>query len=249
VLKISVISPSVRKAGLKVVARSLERQSFPQEDWEWIIVSPFDPEIFSMDKNWYWIEDPPKNKGDYWNLNKAYNAALRKAEGQLIISWQDWLWAKEDALEKFWFWFKEKGDKWAVTGSGHQYQRLDEFGKPIIQIWTDPRRSNATKNGGAYECSPIEWEINFASAPRKAFYDIGGFDEGLDKMAGMDNVSICERMDELGYRFWIDHGLECRGIKHGRLPEWDKMHAMHGFYEQRKKELKLQGKWPVLGYL
>ena len=244
-LRVSCITPSIREDGLEVVRRSLDKQTLPRGRWEWIVVSPF--KYHQADK---WVEDPPKLKNDFWVLNKAYNKAIRASGGELIVSWQDWIWAPTDALEKFLFWFDKKGDKWAVTGSGHQYQRLNEFLKPVIQVWDDPRRSGMKKHGEAHECFPVDWEINFASAPKKAFYDIGGFDEGLDSLGfGMDNVSVCERMDKLGYRFWIDHSIECRGVKHGRHKDWDKYHNMHGNYEKRKSVLLDKGDWPKLNYL
>jgi hypothetical protein len=244
---ISVLTPTVRPELVEINRKSLEKQDF--KDFEWIIGTPF-PEKFKHIKDAVIVKDPPKRDGDFWVLNRAYNEMLKKAKGELIVSYQDGIYCDSDALSTFWFWYKEKGPKWCVTGSGNIYSKLDDFGKPVVQVWSDPRRAAIPKEGQVYEVYPVDWEINFASAPKQAFYDIGGFDEELDRLGfGMDNVSVCDRLDAAGYKFWIDHGLECRGLKHGRLPDWDKYHNMHGNYEKRKNELIDKGIWPKLSYL
>ena len=238
-IKISILTPSIRLGLLHINNQCLKKQVF--KGFEWLIGSSFNPKMGT------WVKD--NFRGGYWSLNRIYNKMLKRAKGELIVSYQDGIWIPNDALEHFYDWYTTKGPKWCVTGVGDLYSALDERNKPIISVWADPRKSGREKNGDAYECYPVDWEANFAAAPRKMFYDIGGFDEELDKFAGMDNVSIVERADELGYRFWIDQSLECFGLKHNRRKNWNQQHAMNGPYEQRKKELKMGGIWPTLNYL
>lgn len=238
--KISIITPTVRREGLELISRSLETQIFT--DFEWLIGSPFDPEI----KGAKWIKDD--FKGGYWSLNRIYNRLFKEAKGELIVSWQDFIWATPHALSKFWHSYKQTASP--VTGVGDQYAKLDEYGKPIIKVWSDPRKTDRYGENAFYRCNPEDWELNFCSIPRKLVFAIGGMDEELDFTGlGMDNVSIAERLDDAGCDFYIDQGNECFGLKHSRRKDWDKFHNMHSAYQKRKQELKEKGKWPKLDYL
>lgn len=207
------------------------------DSWQWIVISPLDIE----DDTALVLKDPPKSEGDYWSFNKAMNEAIRHSEGELIVSVQDFTEFKPDGLEKFWFYFTNGYDRSLISGVGDKY---DEDGQ---KIWTDPRRTD--KYGTFYECFPNDIEFNYCAVPRQAFYDVGGFDEYLDKFAGMDHISVQERLNDLGYKFYLDQTNESMSLHHGRLPEWDNNHAMHGGYQARKKDLIERKIWPKLSYL
>lgn len=243
---ISVITPTIRTVDLN--ASCLKKQVY--RDFEWVVVSPYKADKLFEDISQVpfltLISEPEKRKNDIWGFNKAMNKAILWARGDLIVSYQDLIWIPPDALEKFAFHYKND-PRSCVTGVGHIYSDLDENEKPINQVWEDPRIR--TDLGTFYPCMANDWELNFCSAPKKAFYDIGGFDEELDTHFGMDNISICERMDAVGYKFFIDQSNICRGLKHGRPKDWDEKHAMRGFYQERKSQLIKDGKWPKLSYL
>ena len=50
-MKLSIITPTIRKKGLEIVRNSLKNQSY--RDYKWLIGSPFDPEIPET----IWIKD------------------------------------------------------------------------------------------------------------------------------------------------------------------------------------------------
>lgn len=210
--KISVIIPTIRGEEAIALNRTcLKRQTFT--DFEVIIQEA----------------ERPIPTGLRWTFNRDMNKALRRSTGELIVSYQDNIWMPPDGLEKFWYWYTNKGA--CISGVGNIYKRLDELGKPIEQVWTDPRIR--TDQGSMYECYPQDWELNYACAPRRAFYDIGGFDESMDVFYGMDNVDVARRMDKLEYKFYLDQTNECRGIYHDRKEDWDTYHWMnHGFSER-----------------
>lgn len=243
VTMISVITLTTRPEGLKIVQDCLQKQTF--KDFEWIVSSPQHVEIkgFKIDQL---LSDPPKNEKDVWTYNKALNKAIKQATGDSIVFYQDNIWIPSDALEKLVFWNETKGNDWCITGIGDIYLQVDKWGKPLMKVWSDPRKKDYKE---AYEVNPEDWEMNFAFCPRKLLLEIGGADEKLDEYFGMDNISICERLDQLGYRFWIDQSLEIRGIFHERNSEWDKKHAMHGAYEKIKQEWIERKIWPRLPYL
>ena len=230
-----MITPTARSKSLDLVRKSLNKQTF--EDFEWIVISPNDISI-DADKV---LKDPDKNEGDYWSFNKAMNHAIRNAEGDLIVSVQDFTGFDPDGLEKFWFYFTNGYDKALISGVG------DKFDEEGNKVWIDPRHT--TQYGTFYECYYNDIEFNYCSVPKKAFYDVGGFDEYLDKYAGMDHISVQERLNDIGYKFYLDQTNNSRSIVHGRLDKWDDNHAMHGGYQDRKKELLNLGLWPVLNYL
>lgn len=234
---ISILTPTIRKEGLDIVRTALKRQTY--KDWEWLIGSPFNPEL----KEAKWVRDD--FKGLQWTLNRCYNKLLKEMQGELIVSWQDYTFADPDALEKFVYHY-ENEPLALVSGVGNKYTTVyPELGETI---WRDPRIT--TKYGTYYECYPRDWEANFASAPKQAFYDIGGYDEFMDNYFSMDNVSVVERIDALNkYKFKLDQTIHSYSLGHGRPKGWDENHAMHGAYETRKKELKDKGEWPRLEYL
>lgn len=240
--KISVITPTVRPEGLALVAKALKRQTF--KDFEWKIVGPWGVErdLFPTYLNAGFIPDPEKEGGDVWVLNKAYNHALRIAEGDLIISWQDYTYAKPDALQKFWDHYQHD-NRVVVSGIGNKY--ADDTW--TVVSWQDPRKR--PDNGSYYPCYFVDIEFNFAAIPKAAFYAVGGFDEAMDVRYGMDGYSVVDRLNLLGgWEFYLDQTNETFSLEHGRLngEAWDANNWNGAPYlEYRKKYLEN----PVLPYL
>ena len=132
---LSVITCTSRgKEALNLVEKSLDRQTF--QDFEWIVQ-----------------EKSPPRKGMVWNLNYDYNRAIERSKGDLIISWQDWTYARPDALEKFMFHFKEE-PKTLVTAVGNKYS--DDTWSVVM--WQDPRKRS--DQGTYYGCYFNDIEFN-----------------------------------------------------------------------------------------
>lgn len=207
IINISVITPSIRQKGLDLLDKSLKRQTF--SSFEWLICSPED---YGFGK---WIKDLGKNDNDFYSLNKAYNLAIKKAKGELIISYQDMIEIKPDCLERFWEHY-QNNKKIIVGAIGDQYLSFD----PPVRVWADTRRR--TEFGSFYECVPDDVEYTLASIPKQAIYDAGGFDEYFDHFPAISEKELNWRMDKLGYKFYLDQSIEYRAIKHPRLTkDWD----------------------------
>ena len=233
---ISVITPSVRSKGLELVRKALLRQTFVE--FEWIVCSPFPAK--ACDK---WIRDPGKNEEDYWSVYKAYNALLREAKGELVVSWQDYTFAKPDALQRFWEHFKTE-PKTLVTAVGNKYK--DETF--MVQTWQDPRERSDQGTYSKGFPNDIEW--NLCSVAKEAIYAVGGFDEYLDRYSSLCGLDVLHRLDKLGgYDFKIDQTIQTFSTEHGRLPKWEENSPFHGAYDQRVKDLIDKGSYPVLKYL
>ena len=244
-MKISVITPTIRPEGLALVRASLEKQIF--KDFEWLIGSKFDPEI----KEAKWVKDDFKD--GYWSLNRIYNKLIKEANGELIVSLQDWIAIDSDGLEKFWI-SHEKYPDAIISGVGDQYESIDKLGKPSIKIWSDPRKR--LDQGSFYEVFPADAEFNWCAFPRKVAFAIGGFDEKLDELGvGGDQLQFCARLDAMGYKFYIDQNNESFTIRHSRddfggEDKWNKNHVLfNGKYDEEIVRLKTEGKWPRLDYL
>ena len=205
---ITVVTPSVRPDMLKIVGKCLTRQTF--QDYEWLVGSPEDYRFGE------WVKDPPKKEGDYYCLNKAWNAMFEKAKGELIVSIVDGLWFPPDTLEKLWIHY-QFNPMACIGGVGGQYDRV-ENGKPEHMVWKDPRITGK----GFYEISPMDMEWCIASIPTKAIELIGGMDENFDKYAALSEKEANMRMSKKGYHFFLDESMEYRAIKHDRISlEWD----------------------------
>lgn len=241
--RVSVITPSVRPESLEIVRRALNNQEF--KDFEWLIGSSFDPEIAEA----RWIKDD--FSGGFWSLNRIYNRLIKNSHGDIIVTWQDWIYADQDALKKFVEVINKTNYKSLIASSGHQYARLNKYGKPELKIWEDPRRNLSV--GSFYEIFPQDFEWNFGAIPKKALIDVGGFCEDLDFSGyGMDGYQVNERLDLIGYKFHINHDIESFTLRHNRdsyggEEKWNKDNNLHnGGYEKVKNELKLSGNWPVI---
>lgn len=236
--KISVLTPSNRDIeGLEIVSEALMRQTFT--DFEWIIGSPERPEDGSL-MDFVWVQDPPKDDGDYWVLNKLYNKMILASQGDLLLSIQDFTSFDPDALSKFWFHF-ESNPLAVVGGVGNKYEDLGFD----VRIWQDPRERDDL--GTFYETTFDNIEFNFASCPREAFYSVGGFDEYLDRYAGMDAFGVLDRLEMLSeYKFYLDQTNKSYSLEHGRYDQWEERNAIHGPYHKRRATY-LEN--PVLPYL
>jgi glycosyltransferase involved in cell wall biosynthesis len=242
-IKISVITPTIRPEGLSIVAKALSKQTF--RDFEWIVITPIKKktEVIDSGINTIYVKDPGKKNGDVWSLNKAYNAGIKKAKGKLLISWQDWTSAGPNTLEEFWKHYEEEPNT-LVSAVGNKYEN-DNWD---VMIWKDPRIRDDMES--FYPCyfQDIEW--NLCSIPKQAVYDVGGFDESLDRAYGLDAFSVDERIWELGgYDFKLDQSIKSYSLPHGRYSDWDDKNAMNGKYEEIRREHEEKGEWPVLKYL
>ena len=237
--KISIITPSCREQGIEINNRCLKRQTF--KDFEWIVCSPYNYNYADV-----WIPEPLKKEGETYNLNKCWNLMLKKAQGELVISIVDLLWFPPDVLEKLWIHY-QNNKKSCVGGIGHQYDKI-ENGKPEHLVWRDPRAQ--TQYGSLWEIKPIDFELCLASIPRKAIIDIGGWDEQFDFYAALSEKDLCIRIDQLGYRFYLDSSIEYRAIQHPRLTkDWDqKYQEGWKYFDKCLKEIQ-EGKRLKLDFL
>ena len=226
----------MRLQGLSLNKQSLQRQTLNKDQYEWIVASPFEYKDCDV-----WVKDPPKNKGDFYTLNKSYNAAFRVAKGDLIVSYQDQIEMEPTTLERLWTHY-EANPKACIGAIGHQYENG-------VQVWSDPRQT--MQYGSFYLCNPIDIEFTLASIPKQAIYDAGGLDEKFDFGAACGEKELLFRMDKLGYKTYLDQSINYKAEHHERLTkDWDEKYKIASDYFQKCIEDVNMGTRPMqLGYV
>ena len=259
--KVTILSPTKRWGGIDILLHSLKRQTF--QDFQCILLDEhydarYDEIVQYFDKEWpgiygdkfIHIKPLPKKSHQYWNLDQALNHGLCLAGGEIIVFWQDYIWAPADGLEKFVKRIEQMGDC-LISGVGHKACEpswaVDLQGK--ISIFTDystPNRCEISerdkhwgwdkpegiyyqdprvRGGGFTPTNPIEWESNYAATTKKVCEAIGGFDEDFDAGWGFDNVNFAERAQAAGYEIWLDEQNIHVGFTHELL-----------FHEEKAKQ-------------
>ena len=166
--KITVVSVSIRPEGLKITQQCLAQQSF--QDFEWI-------QEVSI----------PSHGHD---LNAAYNRALRRARGELVVSLQDYIKVTPLYLQKYWDAYQKDKKTFYTAPVGKTAS--SEYAGPITWDWR--AYADAKPNW-------MTWEIDSACAPLEALKEIGGFDEVMDGHWSGDNVNVGYRAYLAGYKF------------------------------------------------
>lgn len=212
-MKVTIVTPSIRKDFLSIVDRCLKRQTL--KDYEWLVGSPEDYGFGTF------VKEPPKRESDFYSLNKCWNNLFRQSKGELLVSIVDGLWFEPDLLEKLWAHY-EANPKACISGVGNQYDQIIN-NKPEHLVWSDPRMR--TDQTSFYQVSEREMELCVASIPRKAIYDVGGVKEKWDLYAALSEKEMCARIYKAGYTLWLDQNVVYRAISHPRIggnEEWDK---------------------------
>jgi glycosyltransferase involved in cell wall biosynthesis len=144
VLKISVVLPTNRPSGTKFALHGLAKQSFPQKDFELIIVDdyPEDREKLIRSRSellGLWNLKVLRSKPNYWRSNRlignARNTALIHADGELVVFLDDYCWIRSRWLDEHWNTYKRTpftmvGAMKAVKYEGGVYDDLDQFPPP-----------------------------------------------------------------------------------------------------------------------
>ena len=218
-VRISVTTPSVRKELLPLVKKCLDRQTFPRDQWEWIVCSPFECPDADV-----WLFDDGPRPGEFYSLTRSFNRLFQAARGELVVNLVDGMWFEPDLLERFWLHYINN-PRAIVGGVGHQYARL-ENGKPEGLVWSDPRAR--LDQGSFYPAVPTDIEWTAVSIPTKALEAIGGLDGTYDQVAALGEKEAMLRASRAGFEAYLDQSIQYRALRHDRVRgqvEWDEAYA------------------------
>jgi glycosyltransferase involved in cell wall biosynthesis len=212
--KISVITVTNRIGWLPVLSDDMRRQTF--RDFE-VVVAADGPRYESHPYDGWTVFVPRQKSGaDAWNLNKAYNDCLDRAQGELLVFLQDFIWIPANGLQRFWDDYLMFPDA-LVTGVGHKAKDgLEGISE------TDER---ALGDGEISPGNHTHWELNWAMCPRAM---MPRFDESMDTHYGGENQHAARQAEARGARILIDRGNRCIGYSQdscgGRPPDWEERH-------------------------
>jgi GT2 family glycosyltransferase len=176
--KISVLTPTIRPKGLERVMESLEKQTF--QDFELL------------------VEVGLPYKG--CDLSASLNRMVKRSKGELIVMLQDYIEINYQGLERFWK-RHEEYPKTLMTGPKGVTKNLKSCGEVY---YTNELAWDWRTQGILHEIQPLQWEADWASAPRQAFFDVGGYDEEYDMGWSWENAEIAIRIAKAGYNFMVD---------------------------------------------
>ncbi len=158
-------------------------------------------QTYPKDK-WEWITEIEEPGVDF-GLPRAMNRALKRCKGEITVHLQDCISIPDNFLQ--YISDNYKGD-FVTYPLGKQ--QSDNGG-----IEWDWRKNNNR------EIQPFEWEADLASAPLKAFYNIGGYDEAFCDGWSWDNVEVGYRAKAAGYNFRCDNAVSGIAIDHDKIVE------------------------------
>lgn len=148
----------------------------------------------TFDKNEFeWLVDI--NITGEHDLNASFNRLIKRSKGELIVFYEDYTRIMPDGLERFWQAYKDHPDTLFTAPLG----KVDAWGDQPRWDWRAMKQSE--DQGDYTECRWQTCELDWGAIPRKVLYDIGGFDEELDKHWSCDNVNVGCRANLKGYKF------------------------------------------------
>lgn len=233
--KLSIVTPSIRPEGLDVVWDCLQRQTYG--NWEWLIAVPEKHHtrlaMWARIKPHVKVFIEPVERGDFYQLNKAWNQLFRHADGDAVVSITDWTWFDDHALERLAQ--RHAADFTAVIGAptSHVAARFVDpaFGKESADAdyyatapvtWVDYRLLQPQHCGDLIRLEPSAVELNFTLIPRVSLLACGGMDESYDTVAGMSEKELAYRLQRSGLTLLLDKRIRARAIEHVKeWPDWD----------------------------
>jgi len=167
-----------------------------------------------------WLIEPNVHKSQP-DLNAALNRMIKRSRGEIIVFLQDFIKIPKDGIEQF---VKALEKEKAFYTAPVNKTEDETFTLPVMEY--DWRQFRKDKQRLDWK----DWEIDWAATTKELLYDVGGFDEELDKHWGFDNVNIGLRLDIKGHKIYnLDENealgyLHNIGIKHPFIGKRNPIH-------------------------
>jgi glycosyltransferase involved in cell wall biosynthesis len=176
---------------------------------------------------WIHLPDPQRDMVKYpYGLSHAYNAGLHVANGELLVFLQDFIEMADDGVERFVDLYRLHpeaiysgvDDRVGFKGCVNKHNLLDVFEMKKYELYGQQFKSPRIKLGNATRISyePMEWELNWAAAPRDVLVSLGGWDNTWDTAFGYDNTQLALRHVANGGYIILDEKNMVHALSH-----WD----------------------------
>lgn len=146
------------------------------------------------------VEVGLRNKG--FRLPSDLNKLLSRSKGDRIVMLQDCIQIENDTLERI----NELPNECITFPVG----QVKNFGDTPEWDWRPDTKGNAPQHA---------WEADFACAPRKMFFEVGGYDEDFNNGWSWENVEIMWRAEVLGYKVFCEPSIRGIALKHDQITE------------------------------
>jgi len=188
---------------LEATAESLKAQTFPPEDFEWIIVDVWAEKRRKMLKAdrysftikhvkekpslWHGLTEPPgwesEVKPPFPTPCNARNTGILLAEGELLVYADDTVLLMPRFLEVAWSWYRRG---YALKGYRHKFTEDMRIDREFGDLWKDPGRVKSHSLlhiWGHILAVPLEWEL-----------EVNGWEEFLDGCIGAEDIEHGARL-------------------------------------------------------
>lgn len=200
-----------REPKFKYAFESLKEQTFPHDDFEYIIIDGYydrrkeevEKLIDKMNFDFPVIYLPEKSsrwKGQRFQICNARNTALIFANGTWIVNHDDCTKMEPDWIEKHVAWMEMRKD-YIVTGSWIGYQLVVD-GEGIMGVYGPEDRMKIIKEPQIVSAGWFYGQN--CSYPLEAALNINGFDEELDGEMGQEDINLGIRLERNGFKVIYD---------------------------------------------
>lgn len=192
-MRISVLTPTIRPEFLGITQVTLANQT--NKDFEWL------------------VEEGDPAKG--FTLPTDFNKMLSRAKGDIIVILQDCIEIPKTALEEISQLNHESTAYTYPVGKTQERPPTTDDEEEVVrqkEVAWDWRKHKQGITGASI--NPDHWEIDFASAPKALFYDVGGFDEDFNNGWSWENVELAYRASLAGYKFEVSNVTEGVAFDH-----------------------------------
>jgi len=194
---------------LQATAESLELQTFPKDDFEWVIVDVWAEQrrkytegcysftikhVKEKPSIWHGLKEPEgwesETKPAFPTVCNARNTGIIVADGELLVYADDTVIFTPSFLGIAWYWY-QRG--FALKGYRHKFREDLSIDREFEDFWLRGgiRRHALSQIWGHILAVPLEWEL-----------EVNGWEEFLDGAVGAEDI-------EHGFRLERSYGNRC----------------------------------------
>lgn len=227
-VKVSIITPTIRKGFWNIMANNIAKQSY--KNIEWIIIDDYKEDRLHLAKKYAkqykldikYVKGKKRSIKRTYGLVNANNTGLQESSGELIVILQDFVLMPLDGVEQLVIQYKKTPncliapvDMYVAPKIKPDIESEDWFHGSLDVCGDFIRQNLRIQNKGLrYTENPYDFEQNYGAIPKKIAEDLGGWYEFYDEGLGYDNTDIAFRALKAGYKIILDETNICVCVDH-----------------------------------